>query len=129
MEAAKKRETCSPNWVPDVQYLCIRKNDDRLIGMIDIRLELNDECLNYYGGIGYSIRRPERGKGYATRQLALALEICAGRGLLPELVTCDKSNTASAKTILKNGGVLENELFDPEDNIATQRYWIGGKMR
>jgi predicted acetyltransferase len=37
-------------------------------------------------------------------------------------ITCDKTNIASAKTIIKNGGVLENEQVNP-DRI-TQRYWI-----
>ncbi len=38
------------------------------------------------------------------------------------LVTCDKDNVGSAKTILKNGGVLENEVN--EDNSIMERYWI-----
>lgn len=38
------------------------------------------------------------------------------------LITCDKINKGSAKTILKNGGVLENEVID--DGEITQRYWI-----
>ncbi len=35
---------------------------------------------------------------------------------------CDKDNVASARTIIKNGGVLENEVLD--DGIPVQRYWI-----
>ena len=35
---------------------------------------------------------------------------------------CDKDNIASAKTITKNGGILENEIV--EDGIVIQRYWI-----
>ena len=38
-------------------------------------------------------------------------------------MTCDKINTASAKTIIKNGGVLENEFVNSEGQIE-QRYWI-----
>jgi len=38
------------------------------------------------------------------------------------LLTCDKNNIASAKTILKNGGILENEYVTPAR--VTQRYWI-----
>ena len=38
-------------------------------------------------------------------------------------MVCDKSNIASAKSIIKNGGILENEFID--DNGKTQqRYWI-----
>ena len=36
---------------------------------------------------------------------------------------CRKDNIGSAKSIINNGGILENEVFD-EDGILTQRYWI-----
>ena len=39
------------------------------------------------------------------------------------LMVCDKDNIASAKTIIKNGGVLENEFID-ENGRVEQRYWI-----
>ena len=38
------------------------------------------------------------------------------------LITCDKDNIASAKTIKNNDGKLENEV--EEGNEITQRYWI-----
>ena len=38
-------------------------------------------------------------------------------------MVCDKDNIASAKTIIKNGGILENEITD-EDGSVEQRYWI-----
>jgi predicted acetyltransferase len=43
-------------------------------------------------------------------------------GIDPVLVTCDKSNLGSARTIQKNGGVLENEVGDGKEIV--QRYWI-----
>jgi len=55
--------------------------------------------------------------------LALALEECRKLGIDRALVTCDKTNIGSAKTIQKNGGVLENEVL--EGDRITQRYWIG----
>ncbi len=39
------------------------------------------------------------------------------------LITCDKTNIASAKTILANGGILENEVVEDDGNVV-QRYWI-----
>lgn len=33
-----------------------------------------------------------------------------------------KGNTYSARTIIKNGGILENEVL--EDSKLVQRYWI-----
>jgi predicted acetyltransferase len=44
-------------------------------------------------------------------------------GIKKALVTCDKGNIGSAKAIIKNHGVLENELTEENGNIV-QRYWI-----
>jgi len=38
-------------------------------------------------------------------------------------VTCDKENAASANTIIKNGGVQENEYVD-ETGSVVKRFWI-----
>lgn len=121
---AEHRETCPPNWMPDNQFISIRKSDGKLIGMADIRHELNEAARNLFGGIGYSIRASERGQGYATEQLHLATEICRTMGMDRLLVTCHKENTASARTILKNGGILENEVVDERNGEVLQRYWI-----
>lgn len=121
---AEHRDTCPPGWMPDTQFLSIRKSDGRLIGMADIRHELNDAALKLFGGIGYSVRASERGNGYATEQLRLAKEICRSMGMNRLLVTCHKENTASAKTILRNGGLLENEVVDERNGEILQRYWI-----
>lgn len=40
---------------------------------------------------------------------------------------CDKSNIGSAKSIQKNGGILENEIY--VENEVVQRYWISLKKR
>lgn len=38
------------------------------------------------------------------------------------LMCCDKENIASARTIIKNDGILENEVLD--NGVWIQRYWI-----
>ena len=55
--------------------------------------------------------------------ISLALEKCKELKISRVLMTCDKKNVASAKTIIKNGGVLENEIIEEDGNIV-QRYWI-----
>lgn len=55
--------------------------------------------------------------------LKLALEKCNDMGIKQILITCDKDNIGSAKTIIANDGVLENELVEDNGNIV-QRYWI-----
>ena len=39
------------------------------------------------------------------------------------LITCNKGNLGSAKTIVNSGGILENEVLEEDGNIL-QRYWI-----
>lgn len=115
-------ETVPPNLVPATTLVCLRKEDGKMVGIIDIRRRLNDYLLKFGGNIGYSVRKSERRKGYAKAMLALGLEECRNLGLKKVLITCDKENTASAKTILACGGVLENEI--PEERRITQRYWV-----
>lgn len=121
---AENADTCPAGWVPDTQYICIRKSDGRIVGMLDIRHPMNEACMNLFGNIGYSIRASERQKGYATATLALAKDLCRSLGMDRILVSCHKENTASARTIQKNGGILENEVTDHRNGEVLQRYWI-----
>ena len=114
--------TVRPGLVPASTFLGIRVKDNRVVGMIDIRRRLNDYLLEFGGNIGYSVRKSEREKGYAKEMLRLALGKCKELHLSKILITCSKNNIASAKTIIANGGILENEI--PEGDGITQRYWI-----
>jgi len=107
--------------VPSSIYFLM--DEDKIIyGAIDIRHELNDYLLRYGGHIGYGIRPSQRRKGYASQMLTLALPIAKELGINKALITCDKSNVGSAKTIMNNGGILENEVINGDE--ITQRYWI-----
>ena len=113
--------------VPATEFLAIRKSDNRLIGVIQVRHELNDFLLKHGGHIGYSVRKSERRKGYATQMLQQALDFCQNElGLDRTLITCDKDNRGSAKVIVLNGGILENEFITDEGTVV-QRYWISLK--
>ncbi|WP_414632883.1 MULTISPECIES: GNAT family N-acetyltransferase [unclassified Clostridium] len=107
--------------VPSSMYFLI-DNHNKIYGAIDIRHELNDYLLQYGGHIGYGIRPSQRRKGYASQMLTLALPIAKELGINKALITCDKSNVGSAKTIMNNGGILENEVINGDE--ITQRYWI-----
>ena len=109
--------------VPDSVFFLLDTERNILLGAINIRHYLNDYLLNYGGHIGDGIRPSERGKGYATEMIRLSLSECKKLGLDKVLMVCNKSNIASAKTIIKNGGILENE-FTTEDGKTYQRYWI-----
>ncbi len=114
-------ETVAEGWVPSTTLLALDENNT-LVGMIDIRHRLNDYLRQFGGHIGYSVCPTARRQGAATEMLAMAKDECRKLGIRKRLVTCDKTNTASAATIRKNGGVLENEVY--EDDVLMQRYWI-----
>lgn len=117
----ESKETCSKNFVPAHTYFLVDEHKN-ILGAINIRHYLNEYLLNYGGHIGYGIRPSQRKKGYAALMLSLALPIAKELGISKALITCDKDNLGSAKTIIKNGGVLENEV--QEEERITQRYWV-----
>ena len=94
---------------------------------MNIRHYLNEELLKTSGHIGDGIRPSERRKGYATAMIGLALQECQKLGIERVLMCCRKDNIGSAKSIVKNGGVLENEIV--VDDHLEQRYWIDLKER
>jgi predicted acetyltransferase len=113
-----------PNgWVPSTVYFLFRKGEGKIIGAIDIRHELNDYLLQFGGHIGYGVVPSERKKGYAKRMLAMGLEICKEMGINKVMITCNKENVGSAKTILGNGGIFENEVLDNKGRTR-KRHWI-----
>ncbi len=117
----EEKETCPLNFVSASTYFLVRE-DKKIIGAINIRHSLNDYLLKFGGNIGYGIRPSERKQGYASQMLSLGLLIIKQMGIKKVLITCDVKNIGSAKTIIKNGGILENEV--QEKNRVIQRYWI-----
>jgi predicted acetyltransferase len=83
--------------------------------MTSIRHTLNEALMKRGGHIAYGVRPTERGKGYANEILHLGLEKLDELGVDKALLTCDKSNLASVKTIQHNGGILENEYYDQKE--------------
>lgn len=120
-------DSIEDNRIPATVYLTIRKSDNKIVGNVQIRHRLNKELLKYGGHIGDSIRPSERKKGYATEQIRLALQECKKLGIDNVLMDCDKTNIGSAKSIINNGGILENEIY--VNNEFVQRYWISLKKR
>ena len=112
----------SKGLVPDSTFFCLDQERDIFVGAVNIRHYLNDALLLNGGHIGDGVLPSERRKGVATQMIALALEECRKLGISKVLMVCNKQNIGSAKSIQKNGGVLENEIV--VDGITAQRYWI-----
>ena len=117
-------ETLRPGRVMATLFLCVRRSDNKLLGMIQIRHYFNEYLEKYAGHIGYSIRPGERRKGYATEMLRLALPFCRELGLKKVLISCEPWNIGSEKTILHNGGVYESTVYLPDEDIYLKRHWI-----
>src|SRR5699024_7191960 len=95
--------------VPAMQYALVNdENEPKIIGMLQLRLELNDYLFRFGGHIGYSIHVSERKKGYGSKLLSLGLDKARDLKMDKLLITCTKGNIGSAKVIEKNGGRLEN---------------------
>ncbi len=118
-------DTCEERRSPSSTFLCLRESDKKMVGICNIRHDLNQDFLiNIAGHIGYSIKPSERRKGYAKEQLRLALLEAKKLGIPRVLVTAADWNIGSQKTILANGGVYEDTRINPEDKDKMMRFWI-----
>lgn len=123
IEKAKNIKEIKPHLVNQTTFILF-DNNDRALGGVNVRHELNDNLLNHGGHIGVLIRPTERRKGYATKIISLALEKCKELGIDKVLVTCREDNIGSKKAIESNGGIYENSYYDEKNNYTYRRYWI-----
>ena len=93
-------------------YLYLVFDNDKLIGLLNIRFDLTPELSEKYGDIGYGVRPSERRKGYATKMLSYALNICKEKNMKKVILGCYNNNYGSNKTIIKNGGVLKRDVIE-----------------
>lgn len=120
-----------PGLVPQSVNWLVREGGDAgaseavIVGVSRLRYALTPGLEDVGGHIGYDVRPSERRKGYGTRLLALTLERARAAGLARVLLTCDTQNTASARIIEKNGGILASQSVSPATAVLVSRYWIG----
>ena len=100
----------SPRWIVE---------DGQVLGGIALRHRYDDDL----GQIGYGVRPSARRRGLASWALGEMLrEARAALGLDRVLIPCLADNLASARTIERNGGVLEGIRDTGHGRV--RRYWI-----
>ncbi|MDN5764286.1 MAG: GNAT family N-acetyltransferase [Humibacillus sp.] len=109
VELPEGRVPSSYRWVVDA---------DRVVGTVALRHALNPALLVVGGHLGYAVEPGFRRRGVATAAVRLALSMASARGLDRVLITCDPDNVASARTIERVGGRLEDE------RAGSCRYWV-----
>ena len=126
LEKLEQDRKCIPNEqrVPAETYYLVREEDNKIIGMINIRLVLNERLQQCGGHIGYGIRPSERNKGYNKINLYLALLRCQNLGIKEVILDCDSSNLASSRTMESLGGIRIDEYYSKQEQCQVWRYII-----
>lgn len=103
-------------------------HEKTFVGSFRLRTWLSANTELNGGHIGYTIRPSLRGRGAATRGLALAIERArAAHGLGRLLLTCAPDNPASRRVIKKNGGRYHDTVDAPHGIGPTMRFWVGAR--
>ena len=110
----------APGLVPASYWWIVEA--DAYLGAISLRHRLNDFLLRAGGHIGYGVRPSARSRGVACWALGTVVRHAHAHGIERVLVTCDDTNLASARTIARAGGVLED--IRVTELGLTRRYWI-----
>jgi len=108
-------------FVPSTLYFLI-DNENKIVGSIHLRHELNDNLLIEGGHIGYGVKPSERRKGYASIMLELLLDDLRHSKWKKVLITCNSENKGSINAILKNNGVFDKTI-EYNGNLVNH-YWI-----
>lgn len=109
-------------WVPAT--FLVADVDGALVGRVSVRHRLNDALSLVGGHVGYAVLPAHRRRGYATAMLRGALAVACSVGVEQALVTCDDDNTGSIRTIERCGGVLQDVVEVPGDDVMKRRYLV-----
>ncbi|MBO5073275.1 MAG: GNAT family N-acetyltransferase [Eubacterium sp.] len=105
-------------------YLYVDGEEDRIIGLVNLRQGQDAESLAQIGNIGFSIRPSEQKKGCAVRMLQEAAALSVMQGIVPWYMVCLASNTASKKVITRLGGRKQGEITGEEGCPVRERYVV-----
>ena len=112
--------------VATVVYTIHLKDSCHKIGEIDLRLTMN-EYMYYYGHVGYHIIEKYRGHHYGAEACTILKMIAKKYFDMEELIiTCNKDNYASIKTIERAGGHFLECVEVPKTH---ELYYLGEKEK
>lgn len=112
-QGGKPEVGCIYRWIVD---------GETVLGGIALRHSVDDALLHECGHIGYGLRPSARGRGLGAWALMQMLGQAREIGLPRVLLVCADDNLASAKTIERCGGVLEDVRDTTRGPI--RRDWI-----
>lgn len=113
-----------PEGIAPQQTYLLLKDGRTVVGEIRFRPSIAPPFERHNGHAGYNIRPSLRGRGYATRQLALLVEEARRRGLPGLFLPVEGENPASVRVIEKNGGHFLREAAPLPDGTPVRCYWI-----
>jgi len=109
-------------FVPSTAYWLVQGAE--IIGVSNLRHYLNDRIRHHGGHIGLGIRPSYRGRGFGNILLALTIQEAQRKGIDQIHIHCHRSNVASARMIMRNGGELTSEGQDEGSIEVIQRYCV-----
>ena len=116
-------------YVPDQTFWIV--DDNKVVGMFDLRLQLNEHLMQRGGNLAYQIAPSFCGKKAVLKAYPSLCEyIKSHYGFDRVLLTCDERNILSHKVILslfKNFGGEELAPVKISDTETQIRYWINVK--
>jgi predicted acetyltransferase len=100
--------------------------DGDFCGTISLRWQPDSDTLPDYvlGHVGYAVVPWKRGNGYAARALGTMVREARRIGLRRIELTTDKTNTASRRTIERNGGACVGEVVNPTYGLEPKALYV-----
>ena len=128
VEKLAKEEVAAqkPEWSTATKYFAFING--AVVGEISCRWQIEKGILLEWGGhIGYGVAPDFRGYHFAEKMVEFVLPEYRKRQILQVMISADKGNLASRKTIEAAGGLLENIVEVDTNEIC--RYWIDVKNK
>lgn len=111
-------------YVPSSTFWLVEGGE--ILGVSNLRHRLNQRIRKCGGHIGLGIRPSYRGRGLSHVLMALTIQEARKRGISALHLHCHKDNEASARMILRNGGLLDSEIDDGQPAKTVLRFIVSG---